>query len=637
MERKLAAILAADVVGYSRLMEADEAGTLSSLQSHREELIDPLVAEYQGRIVKLMGDGALVEYASVVDAVACAVAIQLGMAKRNLRVAEDRRIVLRIGVHLGDVMIEGEDLYGDGVNVAARLEGLAEPGEICLSQQALDQVETKLDLAFIDLGAQQVKNIARPVHCYHVRLDAAPSPPRRPRSRWPAVAIAGAMALGAALLGGALLGFWPSGKESVGRLSIAVLPFENLNSDDVTGRLADGIARDIITDLARYRDLDIIARASTAVYKDKVVDAQTVGEDLGVRYVLEGSIQRQPQRVRVTAQLINAESGKHLWSERWDRPTDDIFAIQTEVAERVTSALGGKNILFSESRAAAKRGKRPSDLEAYDLWVLAADALLKTSEADLRQGIAYADEAIAKDPDLVRAYTEKGWLLLNLTKYTKVYRETHLKMEQLARKAIEIDPYDAEAHVLLAFAAGMLGNNAESQQANNRALKLNPSSADILNIAADSMAYHGQPELGAEMCDRAFRLNPHHPNWYYLDCPGGYFFTERYQDVVDIMNSYDAVGDLWSGGLVWRAVSQAEIGGKEVASETVTELEQRYPELSIESLFSTMWHFDREQERQKLLASARKAGIRICATKAEISELGSPYLLNECVEARGPD
>ncbi len=636
VERRLAAILAADVVGYSRLMESDEAGTLSLLKSYRENLIDPKIAEHSGRIVKLMGDGTLVEFASVVDAVACAVAIQEGMATQSMVLPEEQRIVLRIGVHLGDVMVDGEDLYGDGVNVAARLEGLAEAGEICLSQQALDQVETKLDLAYEDLGEQQVKNIARPVHTYRVRLDTPPATAVRPGRGRPAIALVSAMLLGASLIVAALLWFWPSSNQIVGRLSIAVLPFENLDRSDATGRLSDGIARDTITDLARYRDLDVIARNSTAIYKDKAIDAQTVGEDLGVRYVLEGSIQRAPERVRVTAQLIDAESGAHLWSERWDRPANDVFAIQTEVAERVTSALGGKNVLFSESRAAAKR-KRPSDLEAYDLWVLAADALLQTSEADLRQGIAYADEAIARDPGLVRAYTEKGWLLLNLTKYTKIYRETHLEMEHLARKAIEIDPYDAEAHVLLAFAAGMLGNNAESLRANNRALELNPSSADILNIAADSMAYHGKPEKGAEMCDRAFRLNPHHPNWYYLDCPGGYFFTGRYQDVIDIMNSYDAIGDLWSGGLIWKAASQAEIGGKEAAAATVAELEHRYPELSIESLLSTQWHFDRDQERHKLLASARKAGIRICATEAEISQLDSPLQLEECVVTRQAD
>jgi TolB-like protein/class 3 adenylate cyclase len=335
MERRLAAILAADVVGYSRLMEADEVGVLGALKRHRVELINPKIADHHGNIVKLMGDGALVEFASVVDAVECALAIQRGMAERNAETTEERRINLRIGVHLGDVMVEGEDIYGDGVNIAARLEGLSQPGGICISQQAFDQIETKLDLKYEDLGDQRVKNIARPVHAYRIRLDG--TQPRRAFFR--KISRRNLPALGALLVLAlvAVIGwqFWLAEPAGV-RSSIAVLPFDNIGGGESTGRLADGITEDIITDLARFPEFEVVARHSVEVLKGKAVDIREVGKALNVGYVLEGSIQRQEGRVRITAQLLDTTSGLHLWSERWDRPAEDVFAVQTEIAELVT-------------------------------------------------------------------------------------------------------------------------------------------------------------------------------------------------------------------------------------------------------------------------------------------------------------
>ena len=286
MERRLAAILAADVVGYSRLMEADEAGTLAVLISHRQDLIDPQIAEHHGRIVKLMGDGALVEFASVVDAVTCAVAIQEGMAARNKGVPESRWIVFRIGVHLGDVMVEGDDIYGDGVNVAARIEGLAKPGGICISQQVFDQVETKLDLAYEDMGEQRVKNITRPVKVFRVRAAST-------RLR-PAIDVSQPIP-----------GF-------DGRPAIAVLPFDNLSQDPEQEFFADGIAEDILTRLAMWRWLPVIARNSSFTYKGRSTDVRVVGSELGARYVLEGSVRKSANRVRITGQLIDTETGHHV-------------------------------------------------------------------------------------------------------------------------------------------------------------------------------------------------------------------------------------------------------------------------------------------------------------------------------------
>ena len=384
-ERKLAAILAADVVGYSRLMGADEAGTHARLKAHRKEFIEPAIAEYHGRVVKLTGDGALVEFGSAVDAVECAVAIQRGMAEREAGAPEDRRLRFRIGINIGDIILEEGDIYGDGVNVAARLEGLAEPGGICVARSVYNQVKGKqLEVAFVASGPQQVKNIAEPVETYRVALDGvAPAPAAArpaaaggrlpapaPRStRWLVPALGALSAI--AVLGGAWH-FWPAAPPPDGRPGIAVLPFDNLGGDEATGRLADGITEDIITDLARFRDLDVIARNSTAVYAGKPVDVRQVGKDLNVGYVLEGSIQRQDDSVRVTGQLIDAETGAHVWSERWDRPADDIFAVQTEVAEKVAATLGGDLTMGQITRAELQRAKRlrPNDLTAYDYFQL---------------------------------------------------------------------------------------------------------------------------------------------------------------------------------------------------------------------------------------------------------------------------
>jgi class 3 adenylate cyclase/TolB-like protein len=316
VERRLAAILAADVVGYSRLVGADEAGTIARLKALRQELIEPQIAEYHGRMVKLMGDGALIEFASAVDAVECAVAIQNGVAERQSTEPEDRRIQFRIGINLGDIIVEDGDILGDGVNVATRLEGLAEPGGICVARNVHNQVKAKLALPFEAMGAHRVKNIAEPVDVWRVLLDgvAAPAAPRPPASSWrttrwlmPALG-----ALVVLVFAAGVWHFWPAEPPPKGKPAIAVLPFDNLGGDEATGRLSDGITEDIITDLARFHDLDVIARNSTDVYKGKAVDVRQVGKDLNVGYVLEGSIQRQGDSVRITGQLIDARTGAHV-------------------------------------------------------------------------------------------------------------------------------------------------------------------------------------------------------------------------------------------------------------------------------------------------------------------------------------
>jgi adenylate cyclase len=331
--RRLAAVLAADVAGYSRLIGADEEGTLARLKAHRSEFIDPKIAEHRGRIVKTTGDGLLVEFASVVDALRCATEIQAAVTERNAVVPADRRIEFRVGVHQGDIVVEDGDIFGDGVNIAARLEGLAEPGGICVSARVQEDAAGKLDLAFEDIGEPELKNIARPVRVFRVAVKRVAQPTE-----------------------------WPAALPLPDKPSVAVLPFTNMSTDPEQEFFADGIAEDVITALSRYPSLFVIARNSCFTYKGRAIDVKQVGRELGVRYVLEGSLRKSGNRIRVTAQLVEAESGKHVWAERYDRELSDIFAMQDEITEAVTIAIAPA-IADAEQHRAMR--KPPQNLDAW--------------------------------------------------------------------------------------------------------------------------------------------------------------------------------------------------------------------------------------------------------------------------------
>ena len=625
--------MVADVVGYSRLIEVDEASTLSAVKALRAEIIDPLVATHNGRVVKSMGDSLLMEFGSVVDAVACAVAVQKELSREPEPEASSARLlVLRIGINLGDVVVDGDDVLGDAVNIAARLEQKCEPGGVLISGTAYDHMQGKLGLPLDFAGEQHVKNMDRPVRSYTVRLDASAEPPslRRELPRW-LIPAAAALVVAAVVAGAGAYHFWPRPVPVVAttKPSIAVLPFVNLGGDAASGRLADGLTDDIITDLTRYRDFDIIARNSLEAYRSRPTNVRKIGDELSVRYLLEGSIQRAGGRIRVTAQLIDVASGTNIWSDRWDRPAEDIFAVQTEVAEHTASAVAGSDLLLADMRAEARR-KLPEDLQAYDLTVLAYNSFLKGTEADTLEGIEYADRAIARDPNFARAYVQKAWLVQELSKYRRNWNEASVEMEQLARTAIRLDPYDGNAHILLAWTLGTLGKNAEALAETERALQLNPSSADILNMAADTMAFLGKPEEGAAMCDRSFRLNPTPPDWYYSDCVTNLFFTGRYQEAVEAVDRGAASTEASPSMLVWKAASLAELGQADAAAKAVKELEGLYSEVSFEWLLNTGWNFERAQEQDKILEASRKAGLRLCATENEITEFTSPKRLPEC-------
>src|SRR5438874_12795792 len=377
VERRLAAILAADVAGYSRLMGRDEAGTLARLNALRRELIDPTVAEHKGRIVKTTGDGLLIEFPSVVEAVACAASVQQEMAERNADVPEDRRIEFRIGINSGDVIVEDGDIHGDGVNIAARLEGVAEPGGICVSAIVHDQVRDRLDCVFEDLGEQSLKNIVRPVRMYRIGPEIGASRP-----------LSGVDAAGTAAV-------QPAALPLPDKPSIAVLPFQNMSGDPEQEYFVDGMVEEIITALSRIRWLFVIARNSTFTYKGQAIDVKRVGRELGVRYILEGSVRKGGNRVRITAQLIEAATGAHLWADRFDGSLEDVFDLQDQVA---TSVAGIIEPALQTAEARRSAGRPTRDLTAYDLY-LRARAMFYTSYKQIPQALPLLEEAIARDPN----------------------------------------------------------------------------------------------------------------------------------------------------------------------------------------------------------------------------------------------
>ena len=464
VQRRLAAILAADVVGYSRLMEQDEAATLAAFKAHLEELILPAIAEHRGRVVKTTGDGFLVEFASVVDAARCAVSVQHGMVERNLAVAADRRQQFRIGINLGDVVIEGDDIHGDGVNVAARLEQNAPAGGILISGGAYDQLQGKLDLSLELVGEQQVKNIARPIRIYRVRLDSGPAPMSALTTRHSRLArMAGALAILLLLGVGLWVAYerWETASPPASivpplteRPSLAVLPFANIGGDEATGRLADGLTEDIINDLSRYRDMDVIAHTSTEQYEGKSVDLRQIGRDLNARYVLEGSVQREGDQIRITAQLIDARSGTHLWSERWDRPAKEFFSVQTEIANQVGDRLGGGGWIVVAAEQGSARRARPEDLTAYELYLAGRSEAMRADAEGNEKAMNLFQRAVEASPLFARAWVELGSAQIHSVDYGADWAAAIPAALATLKRAIALDPEDALAHAVLARTSG---------------------------------------------------------------------------------------------------------------------------------------------------------------------------------------
>ncbi len=633
VERRLTAILAIDVVGYSRLMERDEAGTFTRLKRLRGELVEPILQRGGGRFVDLKGDGAIVEFGSVADAVEAAVEIQRAMLQQDIALPEDRRVRYRIGINLGDVIVDGGTIYGDGVNVAARIEGLCEPGGVWVSRSVHNQVRGKLDLAFAPTGLHQVKNISGAVETFRVVLaGVAPAPPRpvlaaRP-GRWRPYALAALAA--AALLGGAWQ-FWPT-EPPAGKPAIAVLPFEDYGGDAASGRLADGITEDVITDLARFRDLDVIARNSTEIYKSKPVDVRQVGRDLGVRYVLEGSIQRTEDRIRVNAQLVDARSGAHAWVNRWDLPAGDLFDAQAELADQVASRVGGYGSVAGADRAAAKR-KRPEDLSAYELYLLGIEHKHRMDLADVQEAMGLFGRALARDPTLARAHVGRAWANLLLLAYFPADFAAYIAAAEAdARAAVALDPQDAEAHAVLAETMYDLGRFPESIAGYERALQLNPGSADIAAFAS-YLGFLGQPERAAGFADAALKLNPDYPEFYPYYLGPAYFLAGRPGDTVRILAAVPSdQRNLYL--TVPLAGAYAMLGQQQQAAQVIAEVQRADPSLSGETAVSGLWKFARDRERRLFLDALAKAGLPRCASDAALAGIDPKNRLPECEAER---
>ena len=580
VERRLAAILSADVVGYSRLMEEDEDGTLAVLQAHRAELIDPTIAAHRGRIVKLMGDGALVEFASVIDAVECAVDVQRGMANRNTDVPGSRRIEFRIGINLGDVIIEGDDIYGDGVNVAARLQELADPGGVCIAGTVFDQVGRRPDLTFDDLGEQQVKNIDRPIRAYVVR-----SP-------------------GAEMAGAAVATATP---QAVGERSIAVLPFANMSADPEQDFFADGITEDIITALSQISDLFVIGRTSTFAYKGQAIDLKRVGRELGVRYVLEGSVRRAGNRLRVTGQLIDASDGHHLWADRYDRDLDDIFAVQDDITRNVATALQ-ITLSWGETSRLWQGGTR--SFEAWQCMAQAFKHWYRFSAVDNAEARRLCERAVEIDPEFGSAWALLAWTCWMEARYFHAPNPDALieRFERLADKVMALGNVPAQAYHLQGARYMLRGELEASVDAFTRAVEAAPSNAEMHGLLGIALIYAGRPTEGLACAETAIRLSPRPPDFVLSGLVEGHRWTGALDEALAAAQRGVAQSPNNYIGHVKLTSILIDLGRENDAREAAKKVLALDPKFSVEAYGRTQ-DYANPAHRQHVVDGLRKAGL----------------------------
>lgn len=570
-ERRLAAVLAADMVGFSRLMEVDEAGTLARLKTHRVELIDPAIAKNRGRIIKTTGDGMLAEFQSVVDAVLCAVEVQRRMARRNADVPPPRWIQFRIGINLGDVIVDQNDIFGDGVNVAARLEALAEPGGICASGAVRDQVGDRLDgVQFDDLGEQSVKNIARPIRVFRIRLAEVP----------------------AGLPDGSNTALTPPGVSK--KPSIAVLPFANMSGDPEQEFFADGLTEDIITELSRFHDLLVISRNSTFVYKGKAVKVQDIGREFGVDYVIEGSVRKAGGRVRVTVQLIDAETDRHIWAERYDRELQDIFAIQDEMTRAIVATLPGR----VEAATHDRTKRKPTDnMPAYEC-VLAAKLLHhRSSRDDNARAQTLLNRALAMDPNYAHAHAWMACVLGQCWIYGWC-ADREATFEQVASEleiALALDDNDADVHRILAALNLTRHDYEKATYHQERALALNPNYDLVVVQQGELLTWLGLPEEGIDWIRKAMRLNPYHPERFWSHLGRAYYCAEKYAEAAEAFSRITRPDYTHHAFL---AATFAQMKNAIAAGAHAAEVLKREPGFSVAVHLATL-HYKRELDRQR--------------------------------------
>ncbi len=576
VKRRLAAILVADVVGYTMLMEHDEAGTLSRLKVRRRDVLEPLLQKYDGRLVKILGDGIMAEFASAAAAVRCAIDLQRDMATANEGLPEMRQYVLRIGISLGDVIVEGKDLYGHGVNLAARLESHGKAGDITISSNVYDQVTREIDAEFDDLGPVAMKNIAKSVHAYRVRPLGAKNTDSNLGHPAPALSL-------------------PA------RPSIAVLPFSNISGDAEKDLFADGLTEDLITALSCKSGLFVIARHSTFAYKGKSIDVNQIARDLGVRYLLEGNARRSAERVRINVQLIDTLGGGYIWAERFDRNLEDIFAVQDEVVAKIVEALAG-HLIAQPTRS------RPTSMEAYDLCVRARTltSLFAGSPEAVHEAIVLLEEAVAIDPDYAEAF---GWLAFNLwsswSNAIDPMGKNRLRSLEAAQTAVRLDPNDAANHWILGYVLAYEHAWPQSDAEFSAAFKLDPNMADAMVLFAELTAFAGRPHESLALIDKAFRLNPHPAAWYYWELGLANYAAQQYEPAIAALRT-EATYRTGSRRIL--AASLAQIGRLDEARQEATLFMTNNPNFSISAWASFQPARD-AATLQHLADGYRKAGL----------------------------
>ncbi len=552
VQRRLAAILAADVVGYSRFMRADEAGTLAHLKTLRKELLDPKIAEYGGRVVKTTGDGILIEFPSAVDAVQFAVDVQRAIIRRNAEIPESHRMELRMGINVGDVIVEDGDLFGDGVNVAARLEELADPGSICISGSAHEQVQHKLDVVFEDRSGQSVKNIDAPIRVYAINCRAQGDVPSTARSETGA---AGPVA---------------------GKPSVAVLPFANMSADPDDEYFSDGLTEDIITELARFRELAVIARNSTFQFKGQTSNVASVGRQLGARYVVEGSVRRAGQRIRINAQLVEADSGAHVWADRWDRDIGDIFDVQDELTRTIAANLG---VRVQDAALDRSLQKHPSGLDAYDCVLRARRFTSLLVEDEQERARDLLEQAIELDPGYSQAHALLANVYLAEHRFGSNPRPDPIgRALRMARRAVELDPQNAYAHCWLAIVHFFQHENESFEAEAQRALALNPNDAETVAEIGHFYICMGHFERGIALTRQAVALNPLHPGWYHFSFAHYHYDQRDYAQVVADIEKADMPNFYWT--YLVKAAALGQLGKTERAAEALARMHELKPNIS---------------------------------------------------------
>ena len=622
LTRKLTAILSADAEGYSRLMGDDEGSTIRTLTRYIETMRN-CILEHRGRVVDAPGDNLLAEFASVVDAVSCAAAIQKKLFELNAKLSEDRKMQFRIGINLGDVVAEGDRIYGDGVNIAARLEGLAKGGGICISRSAYDQIKNKLGFGYEYLGEHTVKNIADPVQVYRVLM--APEAAgrvfgeKRPKLRhWRL----GIVAVSVIIMVATAVASWyfyfgptPSSETAASKPktsfpisekpAIAVLPFANLSEDPQQEYFCDGITIDIITDLSKFRHLFVIASNTVFTYKGKSVKITEVGKELSVQYVLEGSVQEAGERVRINAQLIDATTGNQIWAQRYDRSKKDLFTLQEEIIQTIVRTLAIKIETAEQSRV---RHKDTTNYQAYDYFIRGTGYLLYRTRSAVSKARQLFEKAIELDPQFASAYTALGWSYHLQIEYgwTEFIEQTSQRAISLARKALSLDDFQPSAHELLGSVYIRTGQYDLAIAELQLALDLNPNDAWIFNEMGEVLLYAGQTDEAIKFMKMGLRFNPIATPGIYMELGLAYYLKERYDDTVKILQQGLAKKPDFVGYHIVIAAAYAQLGKVEDAKLSAQEVLRRHPFFEVES-YGTI--FQNLSDRKHLREGLRKAGL----------------------------